>query len=122
MFLTDCTPERILEAVQSLNLNKKQTVLLLFGEQTDMDYSAMIQLLNQHQVSFFGGLNRKRIFFAPDLPNGAKLSNKKKIFSTSFVRKKFINEYCTITSNTSCLLQVFDVTFDLIFPFLIREC
>ena len=56
MILNQTQPKQILDAIQSMNLQKEEAILLLFGEESDVNIQELINVLNAMNITFFGGI------------------------------------------------------------------
>ena len=56
MILNQTRPNQVVEAIQKMNLQKEEAILLLFGEESDVDIEALINILNAMNITFFGGI------------------------------------------------------------------
>ena len=56
MILNQTQPKQIIDAIQSMKLQNEEAILLLFGEESDVDIKELINVLNAMNITFFGGI------------------------------------------------------------------
>ena len=56
MFLDTVSVSSILATIERLLLKEGEVLLLLVGEQADLDYDVLIERLNEAKINFFGGV------------------------------------------------------------------
>lgn len=56
VYFPDAATQTIVEQIKQLPRNEDETVLLLVGEHSTLDVQELVAALNQHHVSFAGGV------------------------------------------------------------------
>ena len=56
MILNQTQPKQIVDAIQGMNLQNNEAILLLFGEESEVDIKEVINVLNAMNITFFGGI------------------------------------------------------------------